>query len=455
MIFRLLRLAWRAALAAFFRRIEVESLENVPREGPLLLVPNHTNAFVDAFLVTSVVPRPVTITAKSTLFAHPALRLIAWAADAIPLHRRQDRGLGADPRSNLESLAACRERLARGSGGAVCIFPEGVSHSDAQLRPLRTGAARVALDFIDGTDTDTKGRPLSIVPVGLHYESKERFRSAVRVRFGEPIDAVAWRRAHPEAGPRELSAEIERQLRAITLNFEDRREAALMRWTAEVLATRALPPLVLGREDGALAERARLAALLSEGSRRLASSHAGEMAELEERVLRYHAELRRLGIAPAEVYLEMNAGRAALFLVREVELIVIGLPLALTGVLLHGLPYALVRAVVRRISKDRDHWATNAVLAGSAAFPLFAALELVLAWVFLSWPFAAAFTALLPYSGFYALLYRDRAGGAFRRSRTFLRFLFDRALQRRLEGEGRAIVEGIDRLARGLEAGLA
>lgn len=450
MIFRLLRLAWRAALAAYFRRIEVESLENVPREGPLLLVPNHTNAFVDAFLVTSVVPRPVTITAKSTLFAHPALRLIAWAADAIPLHRRQDRGLGADPRSNLESLAACRERLGRGTGGAICIFPEGVSHSDAQLRPLRTGAARVALDFISGTDP--KARPLSIVPVGLHYESKERFRSAVWVRFGKPIDAVAWRKAHPEAGPRELSAEIEERLREITLNFEDRREAALMRWTAEVLATRGLPPPVLGREDGALAERAHLAALLSEGSRRLAPSHAREIADLEGRVLRYHAELRRLGIAPAEVYLEMNVGRAVLFFVREVELIVIGLPLALIGVLLHGLPYALVRAVVRRISKDRDHWATNAVLAGSAVFPLFAAFELALAWVFLSWPFAAALTVLLPYSGFYALLYRDRAGGALRRSRTFLRFLFDRALQRRLEGEGRAIVEGIDRLALGLEA---
>lgn len=449
MIFRLLRLSWRAALAAFFRRIDVEGLENVPREGPLLLVPNHTNAFVDAFLVTYVVPRRVTITAKSTLFGHPVLRLIAWAADAIPLHRRQDRDLGADPRSNLESLAACRERLARGSGGAVCIFPEGVSHSDPQLRPLRTGAARLALDFIDN-----EGRPLSIVPVGLHYESKERFRSAIWARFGAPIDAASWREANPDAGPRDLNAEIEGRLRSITLNFEDRREAALMRWTAEVLATRGLPPPVLGREDGAasVAERARLAALLTEGSRKLASTHAGEMAEIEGRVLRYHDELRRLGIAPSEVYLEMNVGRALLFLIRELELVLVGLPLALTGLLLHGPAYAIVRAVVRRISKDRDHWATNAVLVGSAVFPLFAAVELVLAWVFLSWPFAAALTILLPYSGYYALLYRDRAGGALQRSRTFLRFLFDRPLQRRLEEEGRAIVGRIDGLARTLES---
>jgi 1-acyl-sn-glycerol-3-phosphate acyltransferase len=444
-IWHALRTAWRLALAAFFRSIEVTGREHLPPKGPLLLVPNHTNAFVDAFLVATVVSRRVTLTAKSTLFGHPALRLLLWAADAVALHRQQDREEGADPAANLEALAECRRRLSRGA--AICLFPEGVSHSDGHLRPLRTGAARIALDFADhGSDS------LTILPVGIHYEAKEKFRSAVWVRFGAPIDAAAWRRAHPEAGPRELSAEIERRLRALTLNFRRRREGLLLQWTAEILATRGLPPPVLGREEGSVAERAILAGLLSEGYERLEISHGGEIAELENRVRRYHAELRRLGIAPSEVYLEMDVGRAALFVVRELEMLLIGLPLALLGTLLHGPASALARAIVRRISADRDHWATNAVGIGSILILFSASIELSAAWILLNWPFALALTALLPYSGYYALLYRDRAGGILRRSRTFLRFLFDRILQRRLSEEGRAIIAGIEGLAGAIPA---
>lgn len=437
----LLRGFSRLGLLAFFRRVDVAGRENVPASGPVLLAPNHFNAFVDALVVLATVPRPVSLTAKSTLFGYPVLRSILRAVGAIPLHRRQDRAEGADPAANVASLAECGRRL--DSGGAICIFPEGVSHSDVRLRPLRTGAARIAFDF-----TDAGGAPLSIVPVGLHYEAKERFRSAVWVRFGEPIDVAAWRRENPGAGARELTAEIEARLRAITLNFRRRREAALLQWTAEVLATKGLPPPVLGREKGLVAERATLAALLGDGYVRLEASHREQIGALEERIRRYHASLRRLGIAPAEVYLEMDAGRAALFVVREIELIAIGLPLALLGAILHGPAYFLTRLLVTRFSKDRDHWATNAVGIGSVLFLLSGALELAAAWTLLSWPWALSLTALLPYSGYYALLYRDRAGGIFKRTRTFLRLLFERGLQARLEEEGRAIIAAIEALGR-------
>jgi len=434
-----IRSSWRAALSAFFSSIEIDGIEKVPASGPILLAPNHVNAFIDAMIVATTLDRPVTLTAKSTLFDVALLRPFLRMAGVVPLHRRQDVGQGADPARNAESLAACRRRLAE--GGAVCIFPEGVSHSEPHLRPLRTGAARIALEAA------AEGIPVSIVPVGLHYEAKERFRSAARVRFGVPLDVASWARGSAGADPRALSAEVDRRLREITLNFERRRDAVLVDWTALVLATGGAPPSVLGRGPVPLARRAALARLVGDRYAVLRGEQPAEVRALSERVRRYHGELRRLGIAPEEVYLELSAGPAALFLVREAEMLVIGLPLAMAGTLLHALPYLLVRALTRRLSTERDHWATNAIVIGLAVFPIVMIAEIAAAWRLLPWPWAAAATALVPYAGLYALLYRDRAGGIFRRTRTFLRFLLSPRLHAELEREGRDIIASIEGLA--------
>ncbi|HEU0054925.1 MAG TPA: lysophospholipid acyltransferase family protein, partial [Longimicrobium sp.] len=174
MIYRVFRAFWRAALFAFFRRVTVQGRENVPETGPVLLVSNHTNAFVDPLVILTALRRPVSLTAKSTLRKNPLLAALMRAHKVIELHRAQDVGAGADLAKNTDALAACRRRLEE--SGAVCIFPEGISHSDPAMRPFRTGAARIALDFLaDG------GRALAIVPVGLHFEAKERFRSEAAV----------------------------------------------------------------------------------------------------------------------------------------------------------------------------------------------------------------------------------------------------------------------------------
>ena len=77
--------------------------------------------------------------AKSTLFKG-AFGPLMRAAGAIPVYRRQD---AADVQRNAESFAAVDAALA--GAEAVCIFPEGISHSSGMLEPLRTGAARMAL----------------------------------------------------------------------------------------------------------------------------------------------------------------------------------------------------------------------------------------------------------------------------------------------------------------------
>src|SRR5262249_17433951 len=101
-------------------------------------------------------------------------------------------------------------------------------------------------------------------------------------------------------------------------------------------------------------------------------------------------------------------------------------------------------------SKDKDHWASNVVYPSFVVFPFFYLVQLAAAWFLLPRLWAFLYSLTLPYTGYYALLYGERAGLAGRRARTFFAFLVDRSRQERLVQEGREIIGRI----RALEAQL-
>lgn len=155
---------------------------------------------------------------------------------------------------------------------------------------------------------------------------------------------------------------------------------------------------------------------------------------------------RASAIEPAEVYLPIHFGRALLFFTREAELVFVGSPLAALGCVNHILPYQLVKWIARKLSTDRDHWASNTVYPGCLVFPFFYAVQLGAAWLLLPMFWAAVYTVALPFTGYYALLYRDRIGGVWRRTRTFFHWLLDRDAQASFAREGREIIAEIERL---------
>jgi 1-acyl-sn-glycerol-3-phosphate acyltransferase len=447
MIYRIFRALATIALRLFFRRIEVEARHNVPPVGPVLFVPNHSNALVDPLVIMTSVRREVTITAKNVLARNPLLRWLMAAMGVVTFHRRSDVGKGADLRQNVRSLQLCREILA--GGGAVCIFPEGVSHSDPRLRGFHLGPARIALDYLRKDGNPCR---LRIVPVGMLYTEKHRFRSDVWLRFGLPIDVARWAAANPQAGPAELTADLQARVQALTLNYESRRESAILSWAAEIAATRAEPPPALGSAERPVADWFRLLGRLQAGYQKLQLSEPETVHALTREIRAYRAELRRAGIAVDEVYLPIHPGRAAFFLVRELELILGGSPMALFGAINHVMPYQIVKAVARKLSVDKDQWASNVVYPGLVVFAVCYLVQLGLAWWLLPTAWALLYTVALPYTGYYALLFGDRAGRSWRRMVTFLRFLIRPGEQERLAAEGREIVGRIRELGARLES---
>src|SRR5882724_5703341 len=134
----LVRWLAEALIRLYYPHRSVEGADRIPAAGPVVFVANHPNGLLDPLLLRVVTGRPARFLAKSTLFGNPLSRLAMSAFGSIPVYRAQESGgLGKD------SSARCRAALARGE--ALALFPEGVSHSDPQLRPLKTGAARIVL----------------------------------------------------------------------------------------------------------------------------------------------------------------------------------------------------------------------------------------------------------------------------------------------------------------------
>ncbi|KAJ0411507.1 hypothetical protein ATCC90586_001102 [Pythium insidiosum] len=190
----------------YFRKISVYGINNLPREGPVILCPNHPNMFVDAILViTECVKhgRKPYAWVKGAMFSNKILGFIL-------------RKLGANKRmfENTWDVLA--------KGNMMLLFPEGTSYTAPKMLRLRTGVVRVATGFAKHHD-----QPVSIVPVGLTYFNKDSFRSEVMVEFGTPMvigpdDVLSETfKSDEKAEVKRLTEQLEEKMHHVTLNASD------------------------------------------------------------------------------------------------------------------------------------------------------------------------------------------------------------------------------------------
>jgi 1-acyl-sn-glycerol-3-phosphate acyltransferase len=211
MIYNGLRWVNGIALHWFYRDIRVTGRHKIPASAPLLIAVNHQNALVDSLIVAWVVPRRIAMTAKATLVRNPLVALVFRVLGVVPLSRVNDEAQKSNgsPADHSRNTGAFREILnLLGQRGAVLIFPEGKSHNEVGLEPLKTGLARLALQARD--KRSIKG--VTILPLGLVFEDKGVPGTIAGVHVGEPIEMDSW----PNTNHVALTEEIARRLRSVS-----------------------------------------------------------------------------------------------------------------------------------------------------------------------------------------------------------------------------------------------
>jgi 1-acyl-sn-glycerol-3-phosphate acyltransferase len=210
-IYRSLRWISGVALHWFYGDIRIADRQRIPDRGPLFIAVNHQNALVDSLITGWVVRRRVTMTAKATLTRNPVVALLFRMLGVVPLRRSSDEtnydsNVPVSRSRNENSFREILDVLER--QGTVLIFPEGKSHNEPGLEPLKSGLARLALSARD----ERSIRGVTILPLGLVFEDKSRPGSVVGVNVGDPIAVDEW----PNSDRVALTKEIARRLRGVS-----------------------------------------------------------------------------------------------------------------------------------------------------------------------------------------------------------------------------------------------
>jgi len=442
MLYRLLRVIATIALRWYYGEVAVQGAERVPRAGPLLIVANHPNALIDPLLVGTTLSRRVLLTAKATLFENPALSSLLHAVGVVPLRRAKDEEGGTQGETsrdrNAAAFRAVTDALRR--GGAVLIFPEGISHDAPAIAPLRSGAARIVLQaHAEGV------RGIQLLAVGLIFEEKERPDSDVLVRVGEPLMLDSRLAAHEGESVSRLTQALDAELRGVTLNFATAERAIRAVRLAHILSALATEPAPVGQPRNLDAE-ADLAHRIDRATTALADvppeiiSAADELSAHLDALQR---ELGRKGIALEDVRISARWSEGTRFLLREGLILLLFLPSFVVARVAHWIPIRLARAVaLRSLRRDgaRDQPAMRTIIFGLIALVVWYALLFVLLDHLVGVAGAVGGLLAIFASAHVLRLAGRRLRRALRRAHSFLALRSNGTLQLRLIGEFDALV---------------
>ncbi len=370
----------------------------IPGQGPILFVANHANSLIDPVMVSIAAERRVHFLAKAPMFEVPLFGAFLKALGMIPAYRQSDDA--SQVSRNMSSITAGAAFLVQGE--SVGIFPEGRSHDQARLEKIRSGAARIAVQA-----AKLGARNLTVIPLGINYERKERFRSAVWIETGRAIAVTPPMGEAPHDEKRwirDLTEQISSELKHCVIHLDEPSWEPLV----DDLESFFPPPNTSGnRSLAALQQRKRIADAFNHFHQTDPSGAAAVISKLQ---------LHKQNLA--EAGLDFRSGllrsrRAGLFCRQALQFlsIILGLIPALAGTLHHIVPFWIVRAIAASVQSSGRSTLSLARLAfGLPIYLLW--YGLVWWWMaeryFLPWV-AWVWCAAMPFAGIFALRFWWRA----------------------------------------------
>ncbi len=191
----------------YYRKIVIEGKENLPKDEAFLIAPNHQNALMDPLaIICAIEQQPVFLTRADIFYGKLVNRLFQFFR-MLPIYRQHDGGNVAERNQIVFNKVV--DILSNKQ--PVVIFPEATHWGKRSLKPIKKGAARLA---IMAEEANKWNLNLQIVPTSIFFSDYEKGKETLHVRFGKPFSVSKYQS--------ECSLSKEKAIRAINQELSER-----------------------------------------------------------------------------------------------------------------------------------------------------------------------------------------------------------------------------------------
>ena len=398
MLYRILKVLLGIGTRLYYREIRVTNKERLIQSGPTIIIANHPNTMLDAWIIARLSKRPIYYMAKGTFFSSRIKRWFLRGLGMIPVNRFEDAKTSGI--SNQAAFEECYQLLERGE--SLLIFPEGNSTLERQLRELRTGAARIALE----AEVRNGGElGVQILPIGIIYVEGDKFRSSALLRIGELIDPMEYyekyREKQSDTG-RELTAIFRERLEGLLVNSSSKEQDDLVDSIVKIVEGD-----VLFRGAHGVEQRVDLIKLIHNKLNAVYLSEPWRLSEIEQLVSKISWQIETLGVDPKFLSAKLNRGivfRQSVLIIAEFT---IGFPVFVLGFVHNVFPFQVTSLIMPKLVKVAEYYAPIAILLGIVLYPLTYTSFLIAAhYLFdFSWWMLIIYFLLMPISGMIAFYF--------------------------------------------------
>jgi len=357
MLYQVLKFIVGIGIRIFYKDIRLIGKERLPEKGPLIIIANHPNTLMDAWVVGFVCKQPIYFMAKGSFFNSKLRLWVLRKLNMIPINRAgEGKAKGVD---NNQSFEECYELLEKGK--TLVIFPEGSSYKERILRKLKTGTARIAMEAERRNNGDLG---VKVVPLGLNYSRPERFRSSILVSIGEPIEMKPYLENYKAdfiATSREITDLFRQRLENVLVTTQDKQQDYLLDEVRDLLSSKYITN---EKDEFELLKRIR------DGLYGVSIDDPKSLEKVRQLVQEIKWKSEKLAVKTD--FLDRRF-RSLMFF-RQLLMSMFGLlilaPVFAYGAFHNYLQYKITDVIIPQITKEVEYYAPLAVLIGFVLYPL-------------------------------------------------------------------------------------
>ena len=400
MLYSFFKQLTRLALQVYFRKVHIEGTENIPHEGPFLIVANHPSSFLDPISIAVLVKPKISFLAGGFMFKNKIVASILTKFNIIPIYRAQDNP--HDLSKNKEVFKGCYDKLSH--RGVIMIFPEGTSENERRLRKIKTGAARIALGTSKENDYKLN---VKILPVGLNYTKSSRFRSKLFIQFGTPIESMNYIEEYKKdeiSTAKKLTNDIEHSIKNLIIDIDKEEYDVLVERVESLFKSELIGQLPVDNQK--TFSEIKVSQKIYQAIEYYQKNDADLFHQMKAKIDYYFLNLETLNISDKTIEKGGQAGNILQYFVKSIIILMLGFPIWLFGYINSFIPYRIPRFVALKITDSEAFYGALLMSLGTFSFILFYSLLICLSWIFThSLIITISYGIALPLSSFFTIFY--------------------------------------------------